>query len=92
MRARNHMLPVTDYKGRWAEGRDMTCPCRPCWNPHHISDYLGMMCLTREQGSCPYPAAMETVAPPLHLKHSTRATVCVRCRQRIGDESCAIVP
>ncbi len=80
MRVRDRTLPLGEYKGRWTDARDESCPCRPCYNAHNCArssaTYLSnpvMRCATRENDGCPTPMPSSA-----HL-YTPRGRVCQRC-------------
>ena len=80
MLVRDKTLGPRDYKGRFTDARDSSCPCRPCFNAHDCGrlNTMGqwtrdMQCATRYNGGCPNPAPT-----PEHV-FVKRGWACKRC-------------
>ncbi len=91
MKVRDRTMPVGEYKGRWTEASDSSCPCRPCYNAHdwktpipvykngvHVSNNYppDMRCATRENGGCPQPKPK-----PEHIYRSSNSAKWGKCKR-----------
>lgn len=77
MKARDRLLPITDYKGRLTDCCEAVCPCRPCWHAHDCGRMMTgannrlvwwerMECATRHNNGCPRP-----LPEPVHVHEKT---------------------
>lgn len=92
MKVRDKTLSIRDYKGRWTEASDGSCPCRPCYyawecctrRPGGWEWDIKMGCRTRFNYGCPH--IEDPQRWPRHMLRTLRSMICIRCGSPVPKE------
>ncbi len=93
MQVKDFTIPEKEYKGRWTEARDESCPCRLWFNAHDCGHFVytdggkksewvvNMQCATRWNSGCEECLKEE----PVHVANK-RGNRCKRCKKYLVKE------
>jgi hypothetical protein len=92
LQVKDFTIPEKEYKGRWTEARDESCPCRSWFSAHDCGHYrnvadnkvewvVNMQCATRWNSGCEECLKEE----PVHVANK-RGNRCKRCKKYLVKE------